>query len=61
MEMYKKIPTIEMKDLESFFDKHIKGKAFTYLVIGKKENVDFKVLESLGSVKELTLEEVFGY
>jgi predicted Zn-dependent peptidase len=60
-EMYEKIPGISMKDLETFFNKHVKGKSFTYLVIGKKENVDFKVLESLGSVKELTLEEVFGY
>lgn len=60
-EMYEKIPNISMKDLETFFNKHIKGKSFTYLVIGKKENVDFKVLETLGTVKELTLEEVFGY
>jgi zinc protease len=60
-EMYEKIPNISMADLKVFFDKHIKGKSFTYLVIGKKENVDFKVLESLGTVKELSLEEVFGY
>ena len=60
-DMYAKIPTIGMKDLETFFNKHVKGKSFTYLVIGKKENVDFKVLETLGTVKELTLDQVFGY
>jgi zinc protease len=60
-EMYEKIPGISMNDLNVFFDKHIKGKSFTYLVIGKKENIDFKVLESLGTVKELTLNDVFGY
>ena len=60
-EMYEKIPNISMNDLKAFFDKHVKGKSFTYLVIGKKENVDFKVLESLGTVRELTLEDVFGY
>ncbi len=60
-EMYEKIPKISLGDLRVFFDKHVKGKSFTYLVIGKKENVDFKVLESLGTVKELKLEEVFGY
>jgi len=60
-EMYEKIPKITLPDLKAFFDKHVKGKSFTYLVIGKKENVDFKVLESLGTVKELTLEDVFGY
>lgn len=60
-DMYAEIPRITMTDLQAFFDKHIKGKPLTYLVIGKKENVDFKVLESLGTVKELTLDEVFGY
>lgn len=60
-EMYEKIPGISMTDLKAFFEKHVKGKSFTYLVIGKKESVDFKVLESLGTLKELKLEEVFGY
>jgi len=60
-DMYAKIPSISLTDMKAFFDKHIKGKPFTYLVIGKKENVDFKVLESLGTVKELSLEDIFGY
>lgn len=60
-EVYEKLPKISLEDLNAFFDKHVKGKSFTYLVIGKKENVDFKVLESLGTVKELKLEDVFGY
>jgi predicted Zn-dependent peptidase len=60
-EMYDKIPNISMADLKNFFDQHVKGKNFTYLIIGKKDNVDFKILETLGNVKELSLEEVFGY
>lgn len=60
-DMYTQIPGLSMADLEAFFNKHIKGKPLTYLVIGKKENVDFKVLEALGTVKELSLEEVFSY
>ncbi len=60
-DMYAEIPKLSMADLNAFFDKHIKGKPVTYLVIGKKDNVDFKVLESLGTVKELSLEEVFNY
>ena len=60
-DMYTKIPTVSITDLQGFFDSHVKGKPFSYLVIGKKENVDFKVLESLGNVKELSLQEVFGY
>ena len=29
--------------------------------MGKKEDLDMKYLESLGNVKEVTLEELFGY
>jgi zinc protease len=60
-DMYAKIPTISMDDLNTFFNSHIKGKTYTYLVIGKKENIDFKTLGTLGEVKELTLEDIFGY
>ena len=47
--------------MAAFFDAHIKGRTYTYLALGKKSEVDFKALEKLGPVKELTLEEVFGY
>ena len=34
---------------------------FGFVVLGKKENLDMKVLEQYGTVKFLALEEVFGY
>lgn len=59
--VYEKAKTIAFKDLKSFFDKHVKGKKYTYLVIGKKEDLDMKALQSLGAVQELSLQELFGY
>jgi predicted Zn-dependent peptidase len=60
-EIYDKVQGITMTDLHHFFDTQVKGKTFNYLVIGKKDNIDFKVLQSLGEVKELKLDDVFGY
>ena len=60
-DIYTELPSIDLKDLHSFFDKHIKDKKYTYLAIGKRSAVDFKALEKLGTVKELHLNEIFGY
>ena len=53
--------SITFKDLEGFFNKNIKGKAYTFCVIGRKSDMDMAALSKLGTVKELTLEELFGY
>lgn len=59
--IYNEVAKMEMADLKSFFTQNIAGKKFTYCVIGKRDEVDFEALKKLGKVKELTLEEIFGY
>ena len=58
---YKVIQDMEMATLKNFFNEHIKGKNYTFLVIGKRSDVDFEALKAMGSVKELKLKEIFGY
>ncbi|MFD0701354.1 M16 family metallopeptidase [Myroides pelagicus] len=60
-DMYKQIQEMEMKDLVEFFNKHVKGKTFNVGLLGKKENLDWKSVKKYGEVKELTLEDLFGY
>jgi predicted Zn-dependent peptidase len=60
-DIYKSLKTLSLSDLRNFFNENIKTKQPSYAVIGNKENVDFKVLKQLGEVKELELEDVFGY
>jgi len=59
--VYADLQSMSFEDLETFFDANIKGKPYTFSVIGNKELVDQDVLEELGTLKELTLEELFGY
>ena len=58
---YERIPTITLQDMKAFFDKEIKGKPYTYCVIGKESGMDMKALEKLGPVRKLTKKELFGY
>lgn len=58
---YQRIPGIGMKEMKAFFDREIKGRPYTFLVIGKESAMDMKALERLGPVTKLTKEQVFGY
>lgn len=59
--VYDSLQTIDFDDLQNFFDNDIKGKNYTFSVIGNEKLIDKKVLEKLGPVEVLTLEELFGY
>jgi hypothetical protein len=58
---YNQFKKIGLNEVGDFQQSVIKGLPATYLVIGKRENMDFKVLEKYGKVEELKLEDVFGY
>lgn len=60
-DVYEKMKTATSADVKRFFDEYVKGKKYTYLVLGKKDHVDMQALEKLGRVEELSLEQVFNY
>ncbi len=60
-EIYPNIKSLEMKDMKQFFNDNIKGRNYTFLVIGNKDLVDVDVLKEMGEYEEVTLEEIFGY
>ncbi|MCB0794538.1 MAG: insulinase family protein [Flavobacteriales bacterium] len=47
--------------LVRFFKEHIQGGKYTFLVIGKKADMDMDALNKLGPVQELSLKDLFGY
>jgi hypothetical protein len=59
--VYEAMQTMTMDELEAFFNKHIAGKNYTYLILSKEDNLDMGVLQELGEVRELSLEEIFNY
>ncbi|MBX2979176.1 MAG: insulinase family protein [Flavobacteriales bacterium] len=58
---YARIPSIGMSEMKTFFDREIKGRTYTYLIIGKESSMDFDALNKLGEVRKLTKKDVFGY
>jgi zinc protease len=48
-------------DLINYQKKYIKGRHFSWMILGDRTKIDFKYLKKIGKVKELSLEEIFGY
>ena len=60
-EVYKNIQNLTIENTTSFFNKEIKTKKYNTAIIGKKESLDFEALKKLGTIEEVTLEEIFNY
>ncbi len=60
-DIYDQVGKMTFSDLDNFFEQHIAGKKYVYLVMGNKDLVNTEELEKLGTLKVLTLEELFGY
>jgi type IV secretory pathway component VirB8 len=60
-ELFTKIPLMKLSEVKAFQEKYVKGKNYAYCILGDTKDLDMSLLNSFGKVKELTLEEVFGY
>ena len=59
-DVYDRMKTATPDDLKAFQEKYVKGRKYTYLVLGSKENINMDYLNSIGKVTQLSLNEVFG-
>jgi predicted Zn-dependent peptidase len=58
---YDKVQQFTMDDITKFQQSYVKGKNFNVVLIGSKDKINFKSLQRYGGVRELTLDEIFGY
>ncbi|MBP6827247.1 MAG: insulinase family protein [Saprospiraceae bacterium] len=60
-DVYHRLENADAADLIHYQQRHVKGRHYTWLVMGDRQQIDFKYLRKIGKVQELTMEEVFGY
>ena len=60
-DVFEKAQGMTLNDIIKFQNDYVKGRKYNILVLGKKEDLDMKVLEKYGKVKFLTLKDIFGY
>lgn len=59
--LYEQLPKLDFNAINTFHQNNYKNKPFSYCIMGSKEKLNLKDLEKIGSVQEVTLEEIFGY
>ena len=58
---YEQVSTMSFSDLKSFQEEYVKNKEYVTVLVGSRDKIDFEQLAKYGEVKELSLDELFGY
>ena len=59
--MYEVLEGLTLEDVNETQKKWVEGRTYHYGILGDIKDLDTKYLQTLGPVKTLTLEEIFGY
>ncbi len=60
-DIYRETEALDFPDIEAFHRETFRDRNHTLLVLGKTDNLDMETLKRYGTVRKLTLEEIFGY
>lgn len=59
--LYDEVQKLTLEDVKAFQEKWVKGRTYTYCVLGNEKDIDMSALSSRGPVTRVTTEEIFGY
>ena len=59
--IYDEVKTMTLEKLKRFHEKYIKEKPHNILLIGNRDNINFKNLKKYGTIREVSLETLFGF
>lgn len=59
--VYDKLSDLTMADVVACQQKWVKGRTYIYGILGDSKDLDLKFLNSLGTVQQISLDELFGY
>ncbi|MDE6173077.1 MAG: insulinase family protein, partial [Bacteroides sp.] len=61
IQLYNDVQNMTLQDVIDYQKKWIKGRTYTYAILGDSKELDMDALKKIGSVTELKQEEIFGY
>ena len=61
IQLYNDVQNMTLKDVIDYQNKWIKGRTYTYAILGDKKELDMNALKKVGPVIELKQEDIFGY
>lgn len=61
IKLYNDVQNMTLQDVIDYQNKWIKGRTYTYCILGDKKELDINALKKVGPVVELKQEDIFGY
>lgn len=59
--IFEAVQNITLDDVKAIQQEWVAGRSYTYAILGDSSDIDMDFLKTLGPVKKVSLEEVFGY
>ena len=59
--IYEGVKSLTLDDVVAYQQSFIKGRPYTYCILGDKNDLDLNYLRSLGKIKFLSQKDIFGY
>ena len=59
--IYNDVQNMTLQDVIDYQQKWVKGRTYTYAILGDSKELDMEALRKIGPVTELKQEEIFGY
>ena len=59
--IFEELQSLTIEDVKAIQEKWVKGRTYTYGILGDAKDIDIKYLKTLGEVRYLSAEEIFGY
>ena len=59
--IFEQVQKMTLADVKAFQEKWVKGRTYHYAVLGNSKDIDLNKLRSLGDLRRLTPEDIFGY
>ncbi|MFO8088166.1 MAG: insulinase family protein [Bacteroidales bacterium] len=60
-DLYNALPELSFEDIKEFQNKYISNQPKTIVILGRKDDLDKKVLKKYGKVKKMKMKDIFGY
>ena len=60
-DIFEKTPGLGLNELQKFHEQYVKGRKYSLVLIGKKDQINFDALKKFGKVVELKPEDVFPF
>lgn len=59
--IYKDLPSVTLSDIVKFEKQNMANKPWRFVILGDEKELDMESLQKIGTIKRVSLEEIFGY